>query len=39
VRIIVVAIGQRAVEVGKTTASIGQQVLFKEREIEREREN
>jgi hypothetical protein len=39
VRIIVVAIGQRALEIGETTASIGQRVLFKEREIEREREN
>jgi hypothetical protein len=39
VRIFIVAIGQRALEIGETTASIGQQVLFKEREIEREREN
>jgi hypothetical protein len=35
-RIIVVAIGQRALEIGKTTASVGQRVLFAEREIERE---
>jgi hypothetical protein len=39
VRIIVVAIGQHALEIGETTTSIGQRVLFKEREIEREREN
>jgi hypothetical protein len=39
VRIIVVAIGQRALEIGKTMALIGQRVLFKERERERERQN
>jgi hypothetical protein len=39
VRIIVVAIGQCALEIGETTASIGQRVLFKEREIEKERKN
>jgi hypothetical protein len=39
VQIIVVAIGQRALEIDETTASIGQRVLFKEREIKREREN
>jgi hypothetical protein len=38
VRIIVVTIGQCALEIGETTALIGQRVLFKERERERERE-
>jgi hypothetical protein len=38
VRIIVVAIGQHALDIGETTASIGQRVLFKERERERVRE-
>jgi hypothetical protein len=28
VRIIVIAIGQRALEIGETTASVGQRVLF-----------
>jgi hypothetical protein len=39
VRIIVVAIGQHALEIGETPASVGQRVLFAEREREREREN
>jgi hypothetical protein len=39
VQIIVIATGQHALEIGETTALIGQRVLFKEREREREREN
>jgi hypothetical protein len=38
-RIIVVAIGQRAMEIGERTASVGRRVLFAERERMREREN
>jgi hypothetical protein len=39
VRIIVVTIGQSALEIGETPASVRQWLLFAEREIEREREN